>query len=133
MDGITVGRAERSGLSRMTILVKMDDQRAGQITAQLQKLIDVLDVKEIRDPLCLQELAVLKLSDQCWNEDAAALLPENITMMERGDGFVLLRMIDTPDAIDQWMRHFRSFGIKGVYRTGTTAVLRESSSSISRA
>ena len=50
IESITVGSTDQEGISKMTIVVEMtDDKSAEQLTKQLHKQIDVLKVNDITD------------------------------------------------------------------------------------
>jgi acetolactate synthase-1/3 small subunit len=59
---LTVGRSERPGLSRMTIVCEASAEAGHRIRASLFKLENVLDVDDIaRAPAVTRELALIKL------------------------------------------------------------------------
>ena len=47
IDSITVGESEVNGLARMVITVKADEKILEQVTKQLNKLVDVVKIKDI--------------------------------------------------------------------------------------
>ena len=47
IDSITVGQSEVDGLARMVITVKADEKLLEQVTKQLNKLVDVIKIKDI--------------------------------------------------------------------------------------
>ena len=47
IDSITVGESEVDGLARMIITVKAEDAVLEQVTKQLNKLVDVIKIKDI--------------------------------------------------------------------------------------
>ena len=58
IESLSVGHCERPGLSRMTIVVKGDDAEVEQVTKQLDKLIEVVNVTDItREDVVARELA----------------------------------------------------------------------------
>ena len=50
IESLTVGRTERPGVSRMTVVVMSDDAGAGRIEANLYKLVHVISVSDITRP-----------------------------------------------------------------------------------
>ena len=63
IESLSVGHCERPGLSRMTIVVKGDDATVEQVTKQLDKLIEVVNVTDItREEIVARELALFKVS-----------------------------------------------------------------------
>ena len=47
IDSLTVGETNNPAVSRMTIVVKGDDRILEQVSKQLDKLIDVIEVKDL--------------------------------------------------------------------------------------
>jgi acetolactate synthase small subunit len=47
IDSLAVGQTHDPGVSRMTIVVDGDDQVIEQVVKQLDKLVDVIDVRDI--------------------------------------------------------------------------------------
>src|SRR5262249_12874212 len=62
IDSLTVGRTERPGISRITLVARADDDIALRIEANLYKLVNVLHVEDITDaPSVVRELAFIKV------------------------------------------------------------------------
>ena len=62
IDSLTVGRTERPGVSRLTVVVQADDDTARRLEANLYKLVDVLHVEDVtRAPAVTRELAFVKV------------------------------------------------------------------------
>ncbi len=62
IDSLAVGETDDPGVSRMTIVVRLDDRPLEQVTKQLHKLINVLRVVELPDGESVErELALFKV------------------------------------------------------------------------
>ena len=62
IDNITVGKTEEPTISRITIRTTGDNQTLEQITKQLNKLIEVLKVRELKPENTIKrELALIKV------------------------------------------------------------------------
>ena len=72
IDSITVGESEVEGLARMVITVKGDDKILEQVTKQLNKLVDVIKIKDITKNAVKRELCLVKVNIP--NEKARLLL-----------------------------------------------------------
>jgi acetolactate synthase-1/3 small subunit len=60
---LTVGRSERAGVSRMTIVADAPDQASSRIRASLYKLEDVVEVDDLgKAPSVNRELALIKVA-----------------------------------------------------------------------
>ena len=63
IDSLSVGETENPEISRITIVVKGDDQVLEQVTKQLNKQIDVIKVIDLcQTPHITRELVMIKLS-----------------------------------------------------------------------
>jgi acetolactate synthase-1/3 small subunit len=63
ITSLTVGRSERPGLSRMTLVCEASTEAADRIRAALYKLENVVDVDDIaRAPNVTRELALIKVA-----------------------------------------------------------------------
>ncbi|MFM8545129.1 MAG: acetolactate synthase small subunit, partial [Vulcanococcus sp.] len=73
IESLAVGPAEQSGISRLTMVVEGDDRTLAQMSKQLNKLINVLEVNDLtRTPAVERELMLLKVSAP--PENRAAIL-----------------------------------------------------------
>ncbi|MDR2181440.1 MAG: acetolactate synthase small subunit [Treponema sp.] len=62
IDSLTVGETEDRSVSRMTIAVTGDDAVLEQIVKQLEKLVDVIAVRELDSAFCLRrEILLVKV------------------------------------------------------------------------
>ena len=62
IDSLTVGETADPRYSRMTVVVSGDEQILDQITKQLAKLIDVVDIKILEDGTSVsRELVLVKV------------------------------------------------------------------------
>jgi acetolactate synthase-1/3 small subunit len=63
INSLTVGRSERPGLSRLTLVCEASAEAGHRIRASLFKLENVVDVDDIaKDPAVTRELALIKVA-----------------------------------------------------------------------
>ena len=62
IDSITVGESEVEGLSRMVITVRADKKGLEQVTKQLNKLVDVIKIKDITENAVKRELCLIQVN-----------------------------------------------------------------------
>ena len=62
IDSITVGNSEIEGLSRMVISVHADKKGLEQVIKQLNKLVDVIKIKDITKTAVKRELCLVKVN-----------------------------------------------------------------------
>jgi len=62
IESLTVGRSEREGISRITVVVRADDETARRLEANLYKLVNVLSVEDVTHaPSVTREMAFVKV------------------------------------------------------------------------
>jgi acetolactate synthase I/III small subunit len=63
IESIAVGPTEKNGISKIIIVLAGDNQTIEQITKQLKKLIQIIQVKDITDCACVErELMLIKIT-----------------------------------------------------------------------
>lgn len=127
---ITVGSAEEPECSRMTIVSAGDDATASQMVAQLLKLVDVLDVRDIsREKVVRRELALLKVrtDPKTRLEISHILEPFRAAIVDVGHASLTVEITGDTDKIDALIHLLTPFGVLQIARTGVTALLRAAS------
>ncbi|WP_406661204.1 acetolactate synthase small subunit [Methanolobus sp. ZRKC3] len=127
IDSLTVGVTEDPTVSRMTIVVKGDDEVLEQVTKQLNKLIEVIRVTDLKNEDTVErELAMIKVKSDVNNRSEIMQIadifrariidvaPKSMTVEITGDDTKI-------KAIEQLLR---PFGIKEMVRTGRIALKR---------
>ncbi|NNU83188.1 acetolactate synthase small subunit [Geobacillus sp. BMUD] len=128
IESITVGHTEIEGISRMTFVVNVDDERtAEQIIKQLNKQIDVLKVNDITDQaIVARELALIKVSapPSVRQEIYTLIEPFRASIVDVSKDSLVIQVTGEPDKVEALIELLRPYGIKEVARTGTTAFTR---------
>lgn len=128
IESLSVGTTEKEGVSRITITLKGDEHTVDQITSQLEKLVDVLSVKELSsDATVARELCFLKLSAS--GKDRAKLLELSeifraSVIDARRDALTIL-IAGTTEKTDAFLSLVEPFGIIEVVRSGLMAIERD--------
>ncbi|MDY0324153.1 MAG: acetolactate synthase small subunit [Candidatus Carbobacillus sp.] len=129
IEAITVGQSERIGLSRMTIVVEVEDARAReQVKKQLHKQIDVIKVIDLTDrPTVARELALIRVSAtaQERSEINHLIEPFRARILDVGKVSVTIEVTGGNDKIEALIELLRPYGIREIARTGLTALGRE--------
>ena len=128
IESISVGPTETEGVSRMTLVVEIEDeQRLEQVTKQLNKQIDVLKVSDITDKaVVVRELALIKVasSSQLRSEINGIIDPFRAIVIDVSKESLAIQITGKPEKIDALLELLRPSGIKEIARTGLTALLR---------
>ncbi|WP_405277414.1 acetolactate synthase small subunit [Methanobrevibacter sp.] len=127
IDGITVGVSEVEGLSRMVITVHADRKGLEQVTKQLNKLVDVVKIKDITKNAVKRELCLIKV--HVPNEKARAEIMQytNIfraNIVDVTEETLIIELTGDMEKIDAFISLLKGYGIKKISRTGLTAMAR---------
>lgn len=133
IDTITVGNAEDPENARITITSEGDRKIIEQIVYQLEKLVDVIEVKDLTfESFVERELALIKVKASV--EDRANITQvANIfggKIVDISDETLTIEVTGGPDKVNASISMFRPFGLLEVARTGSVAMQREFKSGI---
>ncbi len=133
IDTITVGRAEDPDHARITITSEGDQKIIEQIVHQLEKLVDVIEVKDLTfESFVERELALIKV--QAAIEKRADITQvANIfggKIVDISDETLTVEVTGGPDKVSAAITMFRPFGLSEVARTGSVAMKREFDSGV---
>ncbi len=128
IDNITVGASEKDKFARMTIISQGDEKVLEQITKQLNKLIDVIKVRDL-DPesTVKRELCLIKVHAPAERIRSEVIQYASIfrgRIIDVSSENLTIEITGTPDKIDALIDLLRGFGIKEIARTGPTAISR---------
>jgi acetolactate synthase-1/3 small subunit len=124
---LTVGRTERPGTSRMTIVVEADDDAARRIEANLYKLVNVLWVQDTtRAATVIRELALLKVRTEASTRAEVMKLCDvfRARVVDVGPEALVAEITGTADKIDGLVEVLAPFGVLEMVRTGAVAMVR---------
>ncbi|MEH6940985.1 acetolactate synthase small subunit [Bacillus sp. JJ722] len=128
IESITVGHSEQEGISRMTVVVNVDDEKIlEQMTKQLNKQIDVIKVTELSNQsMVARELALVKVvvTPQNRSEIYALVEPFRASVIDVSKESVVFQITGESDKVEAFVELVKPYGIKELARTGTTAFPR---------
>ena len=125
IDSITVGSSEVEGQSRMVISVHADEKGLEQVTKQLNKLVDVIKIKDITQKAVKRELCLIKVNIPDAEARAEIMLYSNIFKahtLDVTEETLLLELTGDKEKINAFISLVENFGIKRIARTGLTAM-----------
>ena len=127
IDSITVGESEVDGLARMVITVKADDKLLEQVTKQLNKLVDVIKIKDISKNAVKRELCLVKVNIP--NEKARAEIMQYVNIFRANivdvtEETLIIEITGDMEKINAFISLLKGYGIKRISRTGLTAMAR---------
>lgn len=135
IESLTVGTTHEPGRSRMTIAIRGDDGHLRQVLAQLERLIEVLDVTDLTGRPHLElELVLVELTPPRGTADKreleGVLASAGGEILTRDASVWRARLTAAPDAINRALEALRSHGLRRLVRAGAVAMAADSSSDI---
>jgi acetolactate synthase-1/3 small subunit len=127
IDSLAVGPTEYPEISRMTIVVSVDQLPLEQVTKQLNKLVNVIKIVELEPSSSVQrELILVKVKAdldsrshvletvQLFRAKVVDVSPESVTIEATGSA----------DKLEALLRILEPFGIKELVQSGVVAIGR---------
>ncbi|MDA0595649.1 MAG: acetolactate synthase small subunit [Chloroflexi bacterium] len=124
---LAVGRSEQPGMSRMTFVVEGPDAVVRHVAAQLDRLIDVVEVHDITDQnIVWRELALIKVAAPAAKRGEVLELTNvyRANVIDIGVESLTLEISGGRQKIDSLIELLKKFGLLEVIRTGRVATLR---------
>ncbi len=125
ISSLAVGETEDPAISRMTIVVKGDDKILEQVKKQLNKLIDIIHVKDyIKKEHIDRELMLFKvLVNKQSNDKVLKILKESCAkIIQIKEDSIVVEIVGGQDEIDKLLNVLNKFEIKEMVRTGRIAM-----------
>ncbi len=128
IDSLTVGRTHKAHVSRMTIRVDAEPEYARKIAANLQKLVNVIDVRIIdNEPHIQRDLALIKVrNDDADSRNTLTELCDRFParIVDIGPKVAIIEMVGTEVIIEEFIERVRPLGIVEMIRTGVVSMGR---------
>ena len=131
IDSLAVGPTEHGDVSRMTIVVNVEELPLEQVTKQLNKLVNVIKIVELDPDASVQrELLLVKVKADLATR-SHVLETVNLfraKVVDVAPDTVTIEATGTADKLDALIRVLDPFGIKELVQSGMVAVGRGSRS-----
>ncbi|MFC4060757.1 acetolactate synthase small subunit [Planomonospora corallina] len=127
IDSLAVGPTEHEDISRMTIVVNVEELPLEQVTKQLNKLINVLKIVELDPAQSVQrELMLIKVRADA---DTRSNVLELVNLfrarcVDVASDAVTIEVTGTPDKLEAFIKVLEPFGIKELVQSGMVAIGR---------
>ena len=131
IDSLAVGPTELAGVSRMTIVVNVEELPLEQVTKQLNKLVNVLKIVELDPASAVQrELLLVKVKADLESRshvlETVALFRAKV--VDVATDTVTIEATGSRDKLEALLRVLEPFGVKELVQSGMVAVGRGSRS-----
>ena len=128
IDNITVGKTAETGISRITITTYGDNYTLEQIIKQLNKLIEIIKVRELKPENTIRrQLALLKIHTPTEQDKSEVIQYANIFrghIIDVTPKTITIEITGNSDKINALIELLRPYGIKETAKTGITALSR---------
>ena len=127
IESLTVGHTEQPGTSRMTIVIDGDQTHVERVTANLYKLVNVIQVADLVGmPEVSRDLALIKVSVKASNRSEVVQLVEvfRSRIVDVANDSLIVEITGDEDKINSFVEVLRPFGILEMVRTGVVAMAR---------
>ena len=131
IESLAVGPTEHDEISRMTIVVNVDESSLEQVTKQLNKLIEVIKIVELDGPGSVnRELMLVKVRADAAARgqviDAVQLFRAKV--VDVAPDAVTIQVTGNADKLADFRRVLEPFGIRELVQSGMVAIGRGSRS-----
>lgn len=124
IESLTVGPTQNDGYSRITLVVEEPDPGIEQIKKQLDKLLPVVHVRELKHDAVAQELVILKVNGKEPDKVQAITQMYNGETLDAGPRTITVQITGDEQKIDDAIDAYEQFGIREIARTGQAALAR---------
>ena len=129
IDSIAVGPTEQKSISKIILIMPGDNQIIEQITKQLNKLVQVIEIKDITISPCVErELMLVKVSSAPSIRDEIVNIVDifRAKIVDISDFSMTIEVTGDPGKIIAILNILKPYKIMEIVRTGKISVERES-------
>jgi len=127
IDSLAVGATEQSGVSRMTIVINLEDKSLEQVTKQLNKLVNVIKIIE-HDPGSAVERELMLVKVRAEGDVRARVMEIadvfRVNVVDVTHDTLTLEAAGKSEKLEALLGLLRDFGIVELSRTGRIALGR---------
>jgi acetolactate synthase-1/3 small subunit len=131
IDSLAVGPTEHPEVSRMTIVVNVEESPLEQVTKQLNKLVEVIKIVELEDRESIErELLLVKVRADADTRgqvlDAVQLFRAKV--VDVATDAVTIEVTGNADKLADFLKVLEPFGVRELVQSGLVAIGRGSRS-----
>lgn len=136
IHSLAVGPTEHADISRITVVVDVDEQPLEQVTKQLNKLINVIKIVELEQDASVQrELLLVKVrADGAQRTHVLEVVTLfRAKVVDVVPDAVVIEATGSPGKLDALLTALAPYGIREIVQSGTVAIGRGARSITDRA
>jgi len=131
IDSLAVGPTEHSAVSRMTIVVNVEESPLEQVTKQLNKLVEVIKVVEL-DPAASvnRELLLVKVKADAGSRGQVLELVQvfRAKVVDVATDALTIQIVGNQGKLADFLRVLEPYGVRELVQSGVVAIGRGSRS-----
>ncbi|GAA2132470.1 acetolactate synthase small subunit [Kitasatospora kazusensis] len=127
IDSLAVGPTEHPDISRMTIVVNVEDLPLEQVTKQLNKLVNVIKIVELDQAAAIQrELVLVKVRADAETRSQVVEIVQlfRAKTVDVSPDAVTIEATGSSDKLEAMLRMLEPYGIKELVQSGLVAIGR---------
>jgi len=127
IDSLNVAPTNDPSASRMTIVVRGDDTVLEQVTKQLNKLVDVIEIQDFRDGDYVdRELVMLRVNADSDNRSEVMQICDifRAKIVDVQPKRLAIEITGNESKISKFLKLMENFGVSDLTRTGKVAMAR---------
>ncbi|MER8183834.1 MULTISPECIES: acetolactate synthase small subunit [unclassified Kitasatospora] len=127
IDSLAVGPTEHPDISRMTIVVNVEDLPLEQVTKQLNKLVNVIKIVELDQSQAVQrELVLVKVRADAESRSQIVEIVQlfRAKTVDVSPDAVTIEATGSSDKLEAMLKMLEPYGIKELVQSGLVAIGR---------
>ncbi len=126
IDSLTVGETENPAYSRMTIVVRGEDETLEQIEKQISKLEDVIKVQDLGDASVCRELVLVKVAAGPEERQQVIAVADifRAKIVDVAPESLMIELTGNQEKLTAFTNLLEGFKILELVRTGITGLAR---------
>jgi acetolactate synthase I/III small subunit len=127
IDSLAVGPTEQAEVSRMTIVVNVEESPLEQVTKQLNKLVEVIKIVELDGPASVTcELLLVKVRADAETRGQVLETVQlfRAKVVDVATDAVTIEVTGNAEKLDAFMKVLEPFGVRELVQSGMVAIGR---------
>ena len=136
IDSLAVGPTEHPEISRMTIVVNVEESPLEQVTKQLNKLVEVIKIVELDSAASVsRELLLVKVKADAATRGQVLEVVQlfKAKVVDVATDAVTIQVTGNQDKLEDFLRVVEPYGVRELVQSGMVAIGRGSRSITDRA
>ncbi len=131
IDSLAVGPTEHPEISRMTIVVNVEESPLEQVTKQLNKLVEVIKIVELDSASSVsRELLMVKVKADAATRGQVLEVAQIFKgkVVDVAPDAVTIQVVGHPEKLDDFLRVIEPYGVRELVQSGVVSIGRGSRS-----